>query len=313
MSGPAHQSLFGGGLRTINLTISANTTHYNVFTSAGSPTDAVQVNVTVNAGIYVYSTALGTPGMDLGAGWATGSRCKIINNGFILGKGGNASTSPTNSTLTPAQAGTEALKLQAAVSVSIENNSYIAGGGGGGGGFIGTSGIVSVAVNGGGGAGAGDGGSTWLEAGSAAGGTGGAPGSVGGNGTSVGGFPTYHSGAGGGRQLPGSSGAGATSGADAIGGGAGSGAGMGNASHTGGAGGSSNNVGGNGVDDGSGTGAGAGGGGGGWGAAGGDPDPSSAITGITSSNGGAAGKAINYNGNPAPTILVTGNIFGATS
>lgn len=117
--------LLGGGKPLIVLTISADTSAYNVRTAASSPAFACDVIVTINSGIIV--SASGTVGsgsgraFDTGTGWATGTTIKLINNGFVEGYGGNANS----------QAGGDAIYLQYAMTID-NTNGYIRGGGGGG-------------------------------------------------------------------------------------------------------------------------------------------------------------------------------------
>lgn len=241
---------------TIPLVISANTANYSVFVAAGSPTSAVDVQLTINAGVYVYSTSTANAAIELGA-LPAGSTVTIINNGYIMGMGG-AGGFNTNGGV-----GGPAINLSAAV--SIDNSAgYIAGGGGGGGG-----GTASTS-GGGGGAGGGNGGDSGAPA---TGGAGGGPGALGGLSTmggtgagsgGVGGvFGT--TGGGGGRVIPGSGGTSPTNPPGTPGG-------------SGGAAGSNGGTVGN-----------CGGGGGGWGAAGGWGNG-----GATTS--GAGGKAVALNG-----------------
>ena len=97
----------------------------------------------------------------------------IINNGFIMGRGGNGGFDG------PGQNGGDAIKIiENGVSVTIDNtNGGIAGGGGGGGGN--TSGRARVRSGGGGGAGGGQGGRSKSIA---SGGLGGGPNEAGRNG-----------------------------------------------------------------------------------------------------------------------------------
>ena len=205
--------------------------------------------------------------------------CTIINNGNVIGRGGDGGGAVQSINGGPAITNTSG------VNVDIINNSgsYIAGGGGGGGGA------------GGGGAGGGNGSRAGRYDGntpsySPNGGSLGQSGGSGNLGPSAGGVPSgggagggggndadprpdwggYHGGGGGGRILPGTGGAG---GANSVGG-------------IGGDGGSAGNPGGNGW----------GGGGGGWGAAGGN-------------SGGTGGAAIS-GGNV--TLTNNGTIYGAT-
>jgi hypothetical protein len=233
----------------------------NIAALPGYVAGSTDVTITVNAGVYVYSTATGTPGLTI-TGGAAGDTCTLINNGFILGRGGNGGTGSQ-----VGFAGGNALSLGR--NVTIQNNSYIAGGGGGGG--------STFFQGGGGGAGGGNGGGT-------GGGAGGAPGAVGGNNTFTPGAGTWSGAGGGGRILPGTGGTGSDGGdpygtvGQASGGGAGGG-GWGSSalielspenfiisSGRGGTGGAANNAGQNAFAS-EPPGENAGGGGGGWGAA----------------------------------------------
>lgn len=223
--------------------------------------------------------------------------CTIINNGKIIGKGGQGG----NDTSGAGSAGGPAIKINSSISnVTITNNSgaYIAGGGGGGSAFY--------KAGGGGGAGGGNGGYSHNRAGTnEAGGAlnsegddgsgfaeglhalGGEAGGGGGlrDESSSGSEYTTNAGAGG-RILPGSTqsnhGAG-RSGLLSVGIGGGGGV-----------------AGTNGGQQGNGQ---RGAGGGGWGAAGGNGNVH---------NGGAAGKAIEDSGNTY-TLTNNGTIYGATT
>jgi len=188
--------------------------------------------ITVNAGIYLYSTSTATPGFAL-TGGASGDTVKIVNNGFIMGMGGTYAV------------GGPALSLSFNTTVDNTNASaYIGGGGGGGGGGV----YCSYNSDGGGGGGGGAGGANGGAGSLGGGGAGGAVGVAGSGGGS-------RAGGGGGRILPGTGGAGGSG----QGGGAGGGSGGGGGYSGGGAGGSANAAGGAGGTY-------AGGGGGGWGA-----------------------------------------------
>lgn len=124
-----------GGRRVINVTISSTqSSTYNLRSEVGNPTDAVEVNLTVNADCQY--------GIDQGTGWAAGSTCNIINNAGIYGTGGNGGSGGGayilggTSYLSCAgygQNGGDAITLR--IPTVINNSSgYIFGGGGGGGG-----------------------------------------------------------------------------------------------------------------------------------------------------------------------------------
>lgn len=188
-------------------------------------TDAV---LFINSGVYVWSDDTSLPGLEI-SGWTTGDTVTIVNNGIIMGRGGNGGGISTRtyvqSDLYGKNGGT-ALKVSYTIK-SFTNNGYIAGGGGGGGGgnAFGTAG--GMPATGGGGAGGGYGGvfygffeptSTTNEM-SMGGATGGSPRNVGLNAPLTAdiltsgtwkGYPTP--GAGGGRVIPGLGGAGTSMG-----------------------------------------------------------------------------------------------------
>jgi len=161
----------GAGRVAIALTVSSSTANYNIYTNRGGTYAAGKsdITLTINAGVNVYSTSVGTPGLTVGS-FATGDTVKIINNGTIAGKGGDGN-----------EAGGTALSTGFAV--AITNNGTVQGGGGGGatagGSYQCYCGQVHEYGAGGGGGGAG------INAGAGAGGGGGAcgdgsPGSPGG-------------------------------------------------------------------------------------------------------------------------------------
>jgi hypothetical protein len=155
-----------GGKRTILLTITANQSTYTVYTAAGSPTDPVDVILTINTSVQVtggYPTIIGT------GSWTSGSTLKIVNNGYVTGGGGNGGSgqecdSSSLAVTGVGVGGTGGIAISLGVSTTIDNtNGYIFGGGGGGGGGsaagLQTSApFTTRAGGGGGGGGAGGGG-----------------------------------------------------------------------------------------------------------------------------------------------------------
>jgi hypothetical protein len=269
--------------------ITANVTEYNLRTAALAAgwdgNSIIYATVTVAAGVYVYATTTNTYGFDTGTGYPDNSRIELINNGFIIGQGGDGGDSGGSRFGRP---GGPAMNIR--YPVSITNNSYIAGGGGGGG------------SAGGGGAGGGRGGpgnftfnpliaagggpgqaGQTLSTSFGVGGIGGGAGGGGGGVSAVQGQTGTVVGGGGGRILPGVGGAG------------------GGNTYRGGDGGSSNGNGG------AGGAIGGGGGGGGWGATGGAGGNT-----VIPGPGGVGGKAINLNGITV-TISGSGQVWGAIS
>ena len=281
----ALQNFFGTS-NVFTATISANTTSLNAYTwLVGQGWNEVSaVRLTIATGVYVYSNTT-----SLGALYNI-PPCTIINDGFIMGCGGNGNSG----------AGGDALTLAGNLTLINNASGYI--GGGGGGGAKGT--YANYFSGGGGGAGGGTGGVSWDGTGGGAGGgpggsgsngsnTGGGSGPVGGYGGTAGGGggdndndaydPDKRTGGGGGgRILPG-----ARSGYPNIGG-----DGYTRGSYGGGP-----------EEVGESRNTNSGAGGGGWGAAGGN----------TSSTGGTAGKAVVLNGFSCTISGTTSQIYGAVA
>jgi hypothetical protein len=158
---------------TSNITLNNNQLEFVLAPNivSGYTAGSTAVTLTVNSGVYVYSDNTGRAGLTV-TGFAAGDSISIVNNGFIIGRGGNGANSPSSGALGQGIAGSPggpAMRINN--DVTITNNSYIAGGGGGGATSLG-AGI------GGGGAGGGTGGAD-LGLSSRVGGAGGAPGSAG--------------------------------------------------------------------------------------------------------------------------------------
>lgn len=303
-SGAISMSNGWGKANAFSGTITSNQSNLNLRTWATGAgwNGTSKATITVNSGVYIWSSGTGTPGLTINGSWPGG--CFLVNNGYIMGCGGAGASG----------AGGPAISL--GVSCTITNNSYIAGGGGGG---------ARGGGAGGGGAGGGAGSNANLAAcyggNPGVAGSGGSIGASGTNGTNGCGW-TGGSG-GGGRILPGTGGAGGPSGPQSNwnptpygrGGGAGGGGSGINGgtfwcfgwSGNGGSGGSAGGVGANGSgrqDFGPYWGGPlGGGGGGGWGAAGGSSG---------SGGGGAGGKAVALNGYTV-TWPATGTRYGAIS
>jgi hypothetical protein len=266
--------------------------------------------VTIGSNAYIWSDNVSIPALTISGSFPGG--VTLINNGFIMGKGGRGGYYQVG-----AQAGGPAISLGANVTINNTNGSAYIGGGGGGGGAGGRA-NDGGGSGGGGGAGGGQGGNAGnANGGNAAGGAGGSIGATGSNGTrAAASFTLNGSGGGGGRIFPGAGGAGGSiDGNGGIGGGAGGGAGScqqiptfsdTGADFQGGPGGSGANVGANGAPTTNGVNPGTGaGGGGGWGASGGNGGNGA---------GAAGGKAVALNGNTV--TWVNGNttrVYGAVS
>lgn len=119
-----------------SLTIASTTTNYNVRAAAvaagWNQNTPVQVKVTVNSGIVVGSTAWNSYAFETAGSWPAGSELVLVNNGYIVGKGGDGSTyhvdggGPRDN---PAYNGGYCMHV--ALHTKITNNGIIAKGGGG--------------------------------------------------------------------------------------------------------------------------------------------------------------------------------------
>lgn len=141
--------------RAISLVISADqAVSYNVFTASGSPSDPVDVTLTISATIKVSQMrALGFP---------LNSRIFLINNGFIYGGGGSGGggggiPAPTGFTAGAIGTnGTDALQSNCRLIITNASGAIYGGGGGGRGGGCGSS-TSNGSANGCGGGGGGGG------------------------------------------------------------------------------------------------------------------------------------------------------------
>lgn len=289
---------FYGSRYTIFISVSTNVSDLIVHEYAeanGWDGDSPLV-LTIDEGVYVYGATNGTPAMQIGQEFPDANEntasITIINNGYIIGKGGNGGQSDGGD----GARGHDGIWIYNE-NTTIDNRStgYIAGGGGGGGSDYG--------AGGGGGAGGGNGGGTQNDGGALnyAGGGGGSPGNTGSNGQ---GHNSSYYGRGGGAG--GEGGYNADRGKDDNYEGAGGGGGR----ILPGTGGSGGNGGNGGTADGAGQStAGApatdsAGGGGGWGAAGGNSDRNPGASG-----GAAIRKATGLTVN----IIDNGEIYGTTT
>lgn len=121
-----------------NATISSNTQNYNLKSAAiaagWNQVQPLQATITINNGVYVGSTGTGNPAFRTGSTFPGGTILSLINNGIIIGAGGQGGTGmgATGGAGSAGAAGGGALMAEQII--SITNNGTIAGGGGGGGG-----------------------------------------------------------------------------------------------------------------------------------------------------------------------------------
>lgn len=303
-------------------TANINMASLNITILPGYVTGNTDVTITVNAGVYLYSTSTGTPGLTLSGG-STGDTVTLVNNGFIIGKGGNGAGITVGDTLVAGTVGGPALKLGFNTTINNTNASaYIGGGGGGGGSIYGFNGTSKSGSSGGGGAGGGNGGIAPNGAGGTiAGGVGTTtPGASGANGN-ISSPGSNASGGGGGLIIPGTTTAGPTrssTGNTAGNGGSAGGSGPNVTAETkptntiGASGGASNSAGGVGTTNS--VKSALGGGGGGWGASGGAATSFGLSAPTGNSAATAGGKAVDLNGKTVTWVSGdTTRVYGAVS
>lgn len=168
-NGPTHSiELAGtGGANAVTRVISANAVDVNMATLFGNPTVPANYVLTINAGVQVTASSTASPALTTGV-FPAGSTVKIVNNGYIIGRGGNGGVGATvpynngsdvNYWGAAGAPGGPALDLKVAAAVD-NSNGYVYGGGGGGGGgagYIRWNKYAILAGGGGGGGGAGGG------------------------------------------------------------------------------------------------------------------------------------------------------------
>ena len=145
----------------VNAVISSNTKNVNfrskIIAAGWNGTSPVTATVTINSGVIVGSTNVNEYSLTIDGSWPSGSTLFLVNNGKILGRGGDGGRGG-NSVGSGYVGTTGGDALSVSVPVSITNIGYIAGGGGGGGGGAGKQ--QSGLTGGGGGGGQGSSGGT---------------------------------------------------------------------------------------------------------------------------------------------------------
>jgi hypothetical protein len=131
-------NFYGKSNRVIaSVVIAANTANYTVNTAkvTGYVAGSTDLTLTINSGIFVSSGSTGSYAMTVDTSWAAGDTISIINNGTIVGRGGNGGQGAvsTGGNGNAGSSGGPALIVNRAVTFN-NTNGRIAGGGGGGGG-----------------------------------------------------------------------------------------------------------------------------------------------------------------------------------
>ena len=121
----------------LSLTIASNVSNYDIYTQrpGGYSAGTTDLTVTINSGVVVSSTSTGSFALTTGT-FTSGDTLTIINNGYIVGRGGQGGGGGTYGTGGASGGGGNSAgpAFQASYAVSIQNNGVIGGGGGGGGG-----------------------------------------------------------------------------------------------------------------------------------------------------------------------------------
>jgi len=168
---------FYGKANEYAFSISTNQVNANLRSLAVSAgwNQSTKLVATINGGVYVYSNSTGTPGLTINGSFPNG--VTLINNGYILGmggNGGNGASTPSTSSGDGGSSGGLALLVQSAVTINNASGTIGGGGGGGGGGGqIGEGGKTCASGYGwaGGGGGGGQTGLSNTSGGGAGGGT----------------------------------------------------------------------------------------------------------------------------------------------
>ena len=162
----------------ITLTISGDTSNYNIYNNRGGTYVAGLSDVTLVNNATISSTSTGTAALDTGTGWTSGDVITIDNNSTVVGDGGNGGTGASMNTATVSSSATaggaagHAVNIQFATTIDNTGGTLSGGGGGGGGGagvFVQTNikGSTQLGAAGGGGGGGGFGGGAGGAGGSA--------------------------------------------------------------------------------------------------------------------------------------------------
>jgi hypothetical protein len=121
-----------------HITASGNNVDLSTLLGIGPGVCAGNDTVYVDAGVIIGSTSATSPAMTTGNIPAGSGSLTIINNGSVIGAGGNGGVDPGNITsascpTTNGQNGGDAIFIANSIVTKIINNGTIAGGGGGGG------------------------------------------------------------------------------------------------------------------------------------------------------------------------------------
>lgn len=161
MSGIFHSLVVSESSGVAGLLIATDTANVNLramlVAEGWDEVSVVTATLTIASTAKIYSNSTGVPALTTGAPFPAGSSISIINNGYILGRGGNGGNGGPQPAGTTGGAGNAGgIAFTAEYAVSVTNNGIIGGGGGGGGGAYN---IITGSPSGGGGIGGSLGGS----------------------------------------------------------------------------------------------------------------------------------------------------------
>lgn len=138
-------------LSSDNIIISIDEQNLNLYTRYveifGTPAGSVDAVFEIENGVVVGSSSTLTYAIDTGSSWPAGSTIHLINNGHIVGRGGDGGVNPLPGGTANGDDGGDALNLT--YNLTLDNFGIIGGGGGGGA----TDYFSPVKFHGGGGAG----------------------------------------------------------------------------------------------------------------------------------------------------------------
>jgi hypothetical protein len=120
-----------------NPTIASDTANYDMYADAvaagWNQTAPLNMTVTVNSGVNIYSNSVGSYSFSTNTGFPTGTTLTLINYGNIVGRGGDGGTGGGVRTAGYG-GGSAGPGLYAGYTITVYNYGAISGGGGGGGG-----------------------------------------------------------------------------------------------------------------------------------------------------------------------------------
>lgn len=131
-----HFAAMGGYTNVV--TISSAQQDYNLFTALGSPSELRKVLVIIEAAVIIDSSSTGNAAFSTGSGWVAGSTIRLLNNGQIIGKGGAGGAGGSSGDFygnpgTAGGAGGDAMEINLDIEIDNTNGDIFGGGGGGGG------------------------------------------------------------------------------------------------------------------------------------------------------------------------------------